>query len=67
MPNKMSWGDDNSPEAVGICHMCKHKYSVSPGCAAYPSDIPMDILLGRIDHRDPVNGDNGIQFEPIEE
>lgn len=32
-------------------------------CEAYPDGIPTAILLGAADHRLPLWGDNGIQFE----
>jgi hypothetical protein len=36
-------------------------------CDAFPNGIPDDILMGKIDHIDVYDGDNGIQFEPFEE
>ena len=36
-------------------------------CEAYPDGIPYVILNGEHDHTEPYEGDNGIQFEPIEE
>jgi hypothetical protein len=35
-------------------------------CAAFPDGIPGDIILNEIDHRDPVEGDHGVRFEPEE-
>ena len=36
-------------------------------CEAYPKKIPPEIITGEHDHTKPFPGDNGIQFEPIEE
>jgi len=36
-------------------------------CIAFPLEIPAGIATGEIDHRKPYPGDNGIQYEPIEE
>ena len=33
-------------------------------CAAFPKGIPADVFYGRVDHREPVEGDNGIRFKP---
>ena len=58
-----------------ICPKCKHLHrggaSVDPDmtvrCEAFPDGIPDDIFTGMVDHRSPVDGDNGIQFEPKQE
>lgn len=34
-------------------------------CAAFMEGIPDAILEGEVDHRSPVDGDHGIQFEPL--
>lgn len=49
---------------VGICNGCKHLRA--DGCDAFPWGIPRPIRNGDVDHRHPVEGDNGIQFEPLE-
>lgn len=51
----------------GICHLCRHRER-NPGvgmrCAAFPYGIPFAIRAGFVNHRQPVDGDRGIQFEP---
>jgi len=58
--------------ASPICFSCKHyHYEVNKHrlfdakiCQAYPEGIPTEILLGKVDHRQPYKGDKGIIFEP---
>ena len=45
------------------CHSCKHYYKGTLTCAAYPDEIPIDIRAGRVDHKKPVAGDDGIHWE----
>ena len=49
------------------CYYCKH-YIISediiPKCKAFPDGIPLEIFREEIDHTQPYEGDNGIQFEP---
>ena len=54
--------------AVKYCNYCKHR-RLEPAitCAAFPDGISYEILVGEIDHTQPIEGDNGIQFEPLEE
>tara|TARA_R110002096_G_scaffold275446_3_gene469203 strand:+ start:3286 stop:3462 length:177 start_codon:yes stop_codon:yes gene_type:complete len=48
------------------CPVCIH-YIKDLKCKAFPDGIPKKILIGEHDHTKPFKGDNGIQFEPIEE
>jgi hypothetical protein len=52
-----------------VCTFCKH-WDVEANeprvCAAFPDGIPMLIWLGKNNHREPVEGDHGIQFELAE-
>jgi hypothetical protein len=48
------------------CSLCKHyrEALVGPGtCGAFPDGIPFEVYTGQIPHFDPLEGDNGIQFE----
>jgi len=47
---------------MGICNNCKHKTVSKSTCEAFPKGIPKEILTGKIDHHEPYEGDNGIQF-----
>lgn len=49
------------------CNTCKHFQKKALRCAAFPDGIPWIILSGTIDHLSPLPGDNGIQYEPIDE
>ena len=49
-----------------VCFKCKNLIYY-PKCWAFLKEIPSKIRLGEHDHKNPYKGDNGIQFEPIEE
>ena len=47
------------------CMRCKH-YLAGWLCEAFPEGIPEAIATGEHDHTEPYEGDNGIQFEPVD-
>lgn len=53
-----------------LCATCVHLHRDrldATTCDAFPDGIPTEIIESRFDHREPYPGDNGIQFEPIED
>jgi hypothetical protein len=50
------------------CFNCRHFKMVEGGiaCEAFGGPIPFLIASGQVDHTKPVDGDNGIQWEPVE-
>jgi hypothetical protein len=48
-----------------ICSFCQHFNANGERltCRAFPAGIPDSILESRADHRQPVAGDGGIQFQ----
>ena len=52
-----------------LCMTCKHfnfENKVNNVCTAFPDGIPVNILITELDHRKPVNGDHGIQYESVD-
>ena len=51
-----------------ICLYCTHYDRNVPRdgsfCSAFPDGIPVGIIDSQVDHREPVEGDHGIQFDP---
>ena len=48
-----------------ICFDCIHDGG-NGTCAAFPEGIPLEILSGEVNHYQPYEGDNGIQYEAEE-
>lgn len=54
-------------EMMPVCYVCRHFHGLQPGtrtqtCDAFPAGIPAAIWANTRDHRQPVQGDHGIQF-----
>lgn len=47
---------------LGQCVFCIHNRG-NAKCDAFPKGIPFEVLDNRLDHRKPIEGDNGIRFE----
>ena len=63
MPNRQA--DVIGSYDIPICNKCKH-YIGRDRCTAFKK-IPNVILNAENNHSKPFKGDNGIQFEPIED
>lgn len=47
------------------CFHCQN-YILWPYCLAFPNGIVQEVRDGENNHREPIEGDHGLQFEPIE-
>ena len=45
------------------CDSCRHLHEDGCTCDAFPQKIPEDIFVNIVDHRNAVEGDNGIHWE----
>lgn len=62
MPDEKFIYDKIEQVKMSQCIYCKHKGN-GKYCDAFDT-IPQDILDNKTDHRQPIKGDRGIQFEP---
>jgi hypothetical protein len=61
-----SFDEEPQFEQVGICRFCRHRSKTNVWvCEAFPDGIPVGVLVGDIDHHQPLEGDHGIQFDAI--
>jgi hypothetical protein len=50
-----------------VCIGCAHFDQSNPEamrCSAFPQGIPMEIATGRLVHRKPYVGDQGLRYQP---
>ena len=49
-----------------LCLWCRRfrPESETEGCTAFPDGIPDAVAQNRQDHREPIDGDNGLRFDP---
>lgn len=50
---------------VPLCESCRW-LSKNLTCKAFPFGVPQQVLLNEVDHTQPIDGDGGIQYEPLE-
>lgn len=52
-----------------LCLECKHwQGGIQPlYCAAFPAGVPDEIRSGIKRHFKPIEGDHGLQFEPVDD
>jgi len=54
-----------------LCFKCKHLLPPVGAwgyrCVAFPDGIPDEIFVCAVDHLKPYDGDNGVQFEPVDD
>ena len=56
--------EDYAVELIGepLCFSCAH-FNEDGTCKAYPDGIPIELLFGEVNHIQPYEGDNGIQYK----
>jgi hypothetical protein len=68
--DRMNWESSQVPAYSEVCMMCERFHTGNPvgarTCEAFPGGIPYQIWSGDHKHLEPVPGDNGLTFKPIE-
>lgn len=54
-----------SPICLNCWHFNKNDREANT-CEAFPDGIPRSILDSELEHREHINGDHGIQFNPVD-
>jgi len=59
-------------QEILLCLTCRHykpkrRRTDKSRCSAFPDGIPLEILNSTVKHTEPYEGDNGIQYEAIDD
>lgn len=65
--NERYVSDGTEIETPSLCGTCRHKHLNRATCRAFTGGIPDKFLSGTAQHTKPERGDNGIQFEPLDD
>lgn len=49
-----------------VCKTCAN-YLMGRTCLAFPIKIPDKVWYNKDDHKNKITGDNGIQYEPMQD
>ncbi len=66
LDGKKEW-DKIRDQQLPVCRSCTRWKTGTRTCLAFAVEIPRDIFILGNPHTKPFPGDNGIQFETIEE
>lgn len=50
------------PQCLACVRLHPLKFNQQPTCDAFPAGIPDEVFDNERDHRQPIEGDNGLQF-----